>query len=109
MNAMRLLLPILAIALSPLPAHAQDPEPDTMRQHAHPVYELRQYTLHPGQRAFAFPERIQVPLVNAGFHEDFSEKAQAVCVRLRQAPRSGLAPQSDAVCYLPVTVQGNHT
>lgn len=50
MNAMRLLLPILAIALSPLPAHAQDPEPDTMRQHAHPVYELRQYTLHPGQR-----------------------------------------------------------
>ena len=32
----RLLLPILAIALSPLPAHAQDPEPDTMRQHAHP-------------------------------------------------------------------------
>ena len=48
MNALRRLLPVLAISLaSPLAFAAGTTEPTTM---THPVYELRQYTLHPGKR-----------------------------------------------------------
>ena len=52
MNAVRRLLPILAMALSAaLPADAaESPEPTAMEHHPRPVYELRQYTLHPGKR-----------------------------------------------------------
>lgn len=53
MNGLRKLLPILAIALAPLAASAaQNPESTAMpvSVQQHPVYELRQYTLHPGKR-----------------------------------------------------------
>ena len=43
------LLPILVIASSSL-ANAAQPEPTMQQPAEHPVFELRQYTLHPGQR-----------------------------------------------------------
>jgi len=72
MNALRKLLPILAAALMPLLASAaQNPEPNTMEQAAadHPVYELRQYTLHPGKRDTLiglFEDRFIEPLERDG-------------------------------------------
>ena len=51
MNMLRGVLPLLATLLaSPLAHAAGTPEPTAMQHHLHPVYELRQYTLHPGQR-----------------------------------------------------------
>ena len=51
MNVLRGALPILVLLFATSPARANEtPESTAMEQHAHPVYELRQYTLHPGQR-----------------------------------------------------------
>jgi hypothetical protein len=43
-------LPILLVAMAPSLARAAQPEPTMEHPAAHPVYELRQYTLHPGKR-----------------------------------------------------------
>ena len=71
MSAMRWLLPFLAMALSAaLPADAaESPEPTAMEHHPRPVYELRQYTLHPGKRdalIALFEDRFIEPLERDG-------------------------------------------
>lgn len=72
MNALRKLLPILAMALAPSIANgAAARETNTMEHVAgkHPVYELRQYTLHPGKRDVLiglFEDRFIEPLERDG-------------------------------------------
>jgi hypothetical protein len=63
------LLPILLVAMAPSLARAAQPEPTMEHRGEHPVYELRQYTLHPCKRDVLiglFEDRFIEPLERDG-------------------------------------------
>jgi hypothetical protein len=69
MTAPKALLPILLLAMAPSFARAAPPEPTMEHRGEHPVYELRQYTLHPCKRDVLiglFEDRFIEPLERDG-------------------------------------------